>query len=155
VEQIDEEGRRIGMVTVERNPRWIPAVLQKGISPLMQQGMLFRRDWVTRLGGFDLRYRLCADLDFWLRARAAGAGFRYYPVHVAQFRLRRGQLSSDTDCTILEQDSIVRRHFPEQLPAWRRHVAGWRYRFHNLPRYLERFRTHGVRSSYEMLEPSP
>lgn len=154
VEQIDETGRHIGMVTVERNPRWIPALLQEGISPVMQQGMLFRRDWVSRLGGFDLRYRLCADLDFWLRARATGAKFRYYPVRVAQFRLRNGQLSADTDCTILEQDTIVRRHFPEQLPAWRRHVACWRYRLHNLPRYLHRIRHHGARTSYEMLQPS-
>jgi GT2 family glycosyltransferase len=155
VELIDETGRNIGTVTVEPNPRWIPALLQEGISPVMQQGMLFHRDCVARLGGFDTRYRLCADLDFWLRARAAGERFRYYPVRVAQFRLRQGQLSGNTGCTILEQDSIVRRYFPEQLPAWRRHVACWRYRLHNLPRYLQRIRRHGVRTSYQMLDSKP
>ncbi len=155
VELIDEAGGHVGLVTVERNPGWIPALLQEGISPVMQQGMLFHRACVTRLGGFDTRYRLCADLDFWLRARAAGERFRYYPVPVAQFRLRRGQLSGNTARTILEQDSIVRRHFPDQLPAWRRHVACWRYRLHNFPRYLERIRSRGFRTSYRMLEPSP
>ncbi|HET7535294.1 MAG TPA: glycosyltransferase [Candidatus Didemnitutus sp.] len=156
VELIDESGRHLGVVTVEPNPRWIPALLQEGISPVMQQGMLFHRDCVTRLGGFDTRYRLCADLDFWLRARAAGEPFRYYDLPVAQFRLRRGQLSSNTARTILEQDSIVRRHFPEQLPAWRRQVARWRYRIHNFPRYLERTRrARSLRTSYQMLEHRP
>jgi hypothetical protein len=155
VELVDEAGTHIGLVTVERNPGWIPALLQEGISPVMQQGMLFHRDCVTRLGGFDTRYRLCADLDFWLRARGAGERFRYYPVEVAQFRLRRGQLSGNTARTILEQDSIVRRHFPDQLPAWRRHVACWRYRWHNLPRYLDRLRTRGLRTSYQVLEHTP
>ena len=72
VELIDGNGRRVGVSTVTPDPRWIPALMQAHISPLMQQGMLFRRDCVMRLRQFDLRYRLCADLDFWLRACAAG-----------------------------------------------------------------------------------
>jgi len=152
VEQIDEAGSRVGEVTVEDDPNWIPALLQQGISPAMQQGMLFRRDCVAKLQGFDTRYRLCADLDFWLRARAAGLRFRYYPVAVAQFRLRAGQLSGDTSLTRREQSEIVRRHFPARLPAWRRHLAHVRYRLHNLPRYLERLRRHGPRTSYQMLQ---
>jgi glycosyltransferase involved in cell wall biosynthesis len=154
VEQIDESGRRVGEVTVARNPDWIPALLQQGISPLMQQGMLFHRECVTRRQGFDTRYRLCADLDFWLRACAAGERFRYYAVPVAQFRLRAGQLSGNTALTEQEQTHIVRRHFPARLPAWRRHLASLRYRLHNLPRYLERLRLHGPRTSYRMLQHS-
>ena len=72
VEMIDEAGRRLGLTTVERDARWIPALLQQDISPLMQQGMLFHHECVARLQGFDTRYSLCADLDFWLRACAAG-----------------------------------------------------------------------------------
>lgn len=152
VQLIDEDDRPLGRITVAPNPRWIPALLQQGISPVMQQGMLFHRDTVARLRGFDLRYRLCADLDFWLRACANGDRLQYYPAPVAQFRLRRGQISGDTSQTEREQDEIVHRLFPDRLPAWQRRVTQLRYRCHNLPRYLERFRTRGVRTSYQMLQ---
>jgi GT2 family glycosyltransferase len=149
---IGEDDRAISLVTTERDPAWIPALLQQGISPLMQQGMLFRRDIVRRLGGFDLRYRLCADLDFWLRAYTAGAKFRYYPKRVAQFRLRAGQLSGNTAATRHEQDEIVKRHLPVQIAPWNVRLARWRYRACNLPRYLQRTRARGFHTSYQLLQ---
>jgi GT2 family glycosyltransferase len=152
VELVDEGGARISRITIERTPSWLPALLQQGISPLMQQGMLFRRAVVSRLRGFDLHYRLCADLDFWLRAYVGGARFRSHRFHVAQFRLRRGQLSGNTAMTEREQTAIVAKHLPHPVPALRRQVARWRYRFYNLPRYVARLRTRGFHTSYELLE---
>jgi len=152
VELIDEGGRCISRITIERNPAWIPALLQQGISPLMQQGMLFRRTVVNRLRGFDTRYRLCADLDFWLRAYVHRARFHYHPQRVAQFRLRPGQLSGNTLITDREQRVIVSRHLPELLPAFKRRVACWRYRWCNLPRYVARVRSRGFQTSYELLQ---
>lgn len=151
VDLIDENDRVLSQVTVERTPEWIPALLQQGISPLMQQGMLFRRGLVRRLGGFDLRYRLCADLDFWLRAYVGRAGFRHFPVRIAQFRLRGGQLSGHTAETEREQAEIVRRHLPAPVSMPRRQWARWRYRACNLPRYVERVRARGWRTSYRLL----
>jgi glycosyltransferase involved in cell wall biosynthesis len=151
VDLIDENDRVLSQVTVERAPAWIPALLQQGISPLMQQGMLFQRGLVRRIGDFDLRYRLCADLDFWLRAYVAGAGFRHFPVRVAQFRLRSGQLSGNTADTTREQAEIVRRHLPVPVSAPRREFARWRYRLGNLPRYVDRVRARGWRTSYQLL----
>src|SRR5690606_24365920 len=122
------------------------------ISPLMQQGMLFRRDVVNRLGGFDLRYRLCADLDFWLRAYANGARFAYESECVAQFRLRDGQLSGNTNLTQKEQDNIVARHLPARSSKFQRVLTKAAYRTYDLPRYLERFRKRGMHTSYALLE---
>ncbi len=155
VELVEESGARIGIVTSTPFPSWIPALLRQGISPLMQQGMLFRRDLVKRLGGFDLRYRLCADLDFWLRAYAEKNRFRRAPLRVAQFRLRGGQLSGDTRLTIAEQESIVSRHLPRQLSAPRLWLIRLGYRVFNLPRYLARIRRRGFRTSYALLQPNP
>ncbi len=152
VELVDEEGARISRITTAENPEWIPALLHQGISPLMQQGMAFRRDVVDRLGGFDLRFRLCADLDFWLRAYAGGEPFRYHPECVAQFRLRNGQLSSDTNVTKFEQDTIVARHLPWKSSYFSRLTTRLLYRAYNLPRYVERFRTRGLRTSYTLLQ---
>ncbi len=152
VDLIDSRSRVLSRVTVESDPAWFPALLQQGISPLMQQGMLLRRDTVHRLGGFNPRYRLCADLDLWLRAYVAGAGFRYHPVRVAQFRLRGGQLSGATAVTEREQAEIVRRHLPQAVAAPRKKFARWRYRLCNLPRYLARVRSRGWRTSYQLLQ---
>jgi GT2 family glycosyltransferase len=152
VELIDEDGRCVSRITTERNSTWIPALLQQGISPLMQQGMLFRRALVERLKGFDTRYRLCADLDFWVRAYAGGAKFRSHRARVAQFRLRRGQLSGNTSVTEFEQSDIVARHLPRKVTPVVRGFARVRYRWCNLPRYVARFWSRGFQTSYELLE---
>ena len=152
VAAVDGDSRPISLVTVESDPAWIPALLQQGISPLMQQGLVMHRSVVQRLAAFDLRYRLCADLDFWLRAYAGGAAFRYYPMRLAQFRIHVGQLSGATAVTQREQAEIVRRHLPETVPAGRRRFACWRYRARNLPRYLARVRRRGWTTSYQLLQ---
>jgi hypothetical protein len=151
VRVIDEGGRPISLLTTENSPRFIPSLLRGGISPLNQQGMLFRRDVVRELGEFNTKYRICADLDFWARALAAGHRFRYYPVEVGRFRIRRGQISGDVNLTIREQDEIARRLFPEAGGALGRFVAKWRYRLRNLPRYVARSRTVGWTSSNRIL----
>jgi hypothetical protein len=152
VDLIDEAGQGLARITVEPDPARIGPLLQQGISPLMQQGMLFHRRVVDALRAFDVRYRLCADLDFWLRAFAAGYPFRYYPERVAQFRLRAGQLSGSTAVTQREQDEIVRRHLPVRASSGELRRARWHFRWHNLPRYLERIRARGFKRSYALLE---
>lgn len=149
---IEPDGQPLYRITTETSPRWIAALLQQGISPLMQQGMLFRRDVVSQLGRFDQRYRLCADLDFWLRAYAAGFRFRHCGRTVAAFRLRPGQLSHDTARTDLEQSNIVERHLVAPISPLSQRVARWRYRLCNFPRYAARFRRRGFVTSYELLE---
>jgi Glycosyltransferase like family 2 len=151
VRVIDDSGQTISFLTTENSPRFIPALLRAGISPLNQQGMLFRRSVVRELGEFNPKYRICADLDFWARALAAGHRFRYYPVEVGRFRMRRGQISGDVDLTIREQDEIARRLFPNAGGALNRLVAKWRYRIRNLPRYIARSRRVGLVSSNHML----
>ena len=152
VELIDENGRCVSRITTERSATWIPALLQQGISPLMQQGMLFRRTIVERLKGFDTRYRLCADLDFWVRAYADGATFRSHRLRVAQFRLRPGQLSGNTSITEFEQSDIVARHLPRKVTPVIRGLARMRYRCCNMPRYVARFWSRGFQTSYELLK---
>ncbi len=151
VRVIDEGGGTISLLTTENSPRFIPALLRAGISPLNQQGMLFRRDVVQELKEFNTKYRICADLDFWARALAAGHRFRYYPLEVGHFRIRRGQISGDVNLTIREQDEIARRLFPSAGDTLGRLLAKWRYRVCNLPRYLARSRTVGWVSSNDIL----
>ena len=151
VRLIIDDGTPISLITTEKNPRYFAPLLQQGISPLNQQGMLFRSDVVRDLKGFDLRYRLCADLDFWLRAHAAGYAFRHYPLEVGKFRIRAGQLSGNVALTIREQEDVVMRLFPQRASALWLRWARWRYRLHNLSRYLERRRLAGWSTSNTLL----
>jgi hypothetical protein len=151
VRLIDEKSHPVNYVTTEPTPRFIPAILQQGMSPLNQQGMLFHRSVVEKLGGFDIRYKLCADLDFWVRAYAAGFSFRYYPIEVGRFRVRAGQLSGDVQLTRREQAEIVRRHFPPTRSRLALACIRFRYRLLNAPKYLTRIVTAGWKTSDQLL----
>ena len=140
---VDARGGSLGRMTVEADPRRIPALLQGGISPLGQQGMLFARDTVRALNEYRLEFRLCADLDFWARALAAGHRFVYYPWTVGRFRIQPGQLSGDVTLTRREQDRVTRESFPAPVGALPRRLARWNYRLRNAPRYVERWRAVG------------
>jgi GT2 family glycosyltransferase len=151
VRLINERSQTLSWITNETTPRYLPAILQNGMSPLNQQGMLFHREVLERLNEFDQRYRLCADLDFWVRAYTEGFCFRYYPIEVGQFRLRRGQLSGNVLLTQREQEDIVRRHFPKRSPGWLLLLLRIRYRLCNATRYLERLRSVGWKKSCDVL----
>lgn len=148
---MDAAGEPLGRMTVESDPRRIPALLQQGISPLGQQGMLFGEPVVRALGGYRLEYKLCADLDFWARALAAGFRFVYYPWTVGRFRIQAGQLSGDVALTRREQNAITARSFPAPTPALAQRWARLRYRLGNAPRYLERMRAVGFATSDQIL----
>ncbi len=140
---IDGAGRSLGRMTIEGDARRIPALLQGGISPLGQQGMLFGEPVVRALGGYQLDFKLCADLDFWARALAAKFRFVYYPWTVGCFRIQPGQLSGDVSVTKREQDRITNECFPERAGLLARRFARWNYRLRNAPRYVERWRAVG------------
>jgi hypothetical protein len=148
---IDDEGQTISFLPLERNLAHIPPLLRAGISPLNQQGMLFHRSIVTELAAFDLRYRICADLDFWARALAAGHRFRNYRIEVGRFRVRRGQISGDVKLTAREQDEIACRLFPDAGGKWQRAWAKVWFRWNNLRCYAARIRKVGWLSSEQLL----
>lgn len=148
---IDTAGRPLGRMTLEPDPRRIPALLQQGISPLGQQGMVFGEPVVRALGGYRLDFKLCADLDFWPRALAAGFRFVYHPWTVGQFRIQPGQLSGDVALTRREQDAITAESFPAPASGLERRLTRLRYRLWNAPRYLERMRAVGFATSNQVL----
>ena len=46
-----------------------------------------RRTLLERLGGFDVQWPICADLDFFLRAKESGAVFRFVDREITDFAL--------------------------------------------------------------------
>ena len=152
VRTVGGDGGSLGCMTVESNPRYFPALLQGGISPLGQQGMVFGAPVVRALGGYDGSYSVCADLDFWVRAYVRGFAFRYYPLEVGGFRVRQGQISGAVSLLREQMADITRRHFPAPLPTAAKRFARWRYRCRNLPRYVARLRVVGFARSLDVLQ---
>lgn len=58
-----------------------------GGARIFHPAAFIRRELLARLGGFDATYLICADLDFFLRARAAGAHFVHIDVPLTNFSL--------------------------------------------------------------------
>ena len=152
ITNIDQAGRKLMEMTVGPNPRQYPALLQVGISPTGQQGMLFGRQVVEAIGGYSTQYKICGDLDYWCRAMAAGFRFRFYPVEAGRFRLHAGQISGDVATLRHELKQIVRIHFPRQIPLLQKKVAKATYRLYNARRYLQRIVTLGFKNGYQILQ---
>ena len=151
VRNIDEAGNSLGLQSVERSPAFFRALLFASVSLFTQQGSLVSRRVVLGMKGFDASYKLCADLDLWVRTLVAGHRHRYYACEVAQFRLRRGQASHDLQLRRAERARILRQ-LPGKAPgALARRLAHLQFYFRNLPRYVARIRTAGWRRSDRLL----
>ena len=114
--------------------------------------MVFGATVVRALGGYNRRYRICADLDFWTRAHALGFPFDYYPLEVGRFRIRPGQISGDVSVLRAQVEEITRAHYPTPVSPATKRFARLRYRWCNLPRYLGRLRSVGLANSLDVLQ---
>ena len=148
VRLIDGSGRRIGELPVARRGTDVGALWARGIIPFAQPGTVIRRRIWDKVGGFDLSYRNAGDLDFFVRAHAAGARFAFVDAEVAAFRLSAGQLSKRR--TEVEAESArALRIIPKQSASL---AALWRFRRGNLGVYFERIRRHGWVSMRELYD---
>jgi glycosyltransferase involved in cell wall biosynthesis len=91
-----------------------PAVARRqlavGTMPFVQPAAVFRREVFERLGGFDERFRMIADYDFF--ARASAAGFRFGRVGgrpIAAFRVHGRQLSTAGRVDVEREQAARRR----------------------------------------------
>ncbi|ATC62591.1 hypothetical protein CMV30_00595 [Nibricoccus aquaticus] len=151
VAMIDEDGKRHGLISVEKSSRRFVALLHAGINPVSQLGMVFGRDLVSECGGFRPEWRLCGDQEFWLRALKSGYSFNYFEGEVGCFRLRPGQLSADTARMQEEMRRVTLSHFPERPSALDIFSATWKFRLGNMPRRIRRMLATGFRSNAAML----
>jgi len=145
-------GKDLGGLAVARSAADLIPLVQSGISPLNQQGLLAPRVWVERLGQLREEFRICADLDFWLRAASAGARFECSPEIVAVFRLRAGQISGDVPRHVEEFSQVVRIAAPSSHGGLRRFVARARFRLGNAAVYAGRVRHSGWRGGLALLQ---
>ncbi|CAN5190609.1 N/A [soil metagenome] len=146
VKWIDENGASLGRMPLEKNRHHVGYAMKLGLAPLTQQGALVSRSLYDSLGGFDTRFRLAADFDFWARAFVAGASFRYYPLPVARWRIHGLQASADRSAAYRDA-AMIAAALPVRASRWRRKWEYLRFRLLNAGRYLERRRITGKWSS--------
>lgn len=66
-----------------------------GVIMFTQQASLFRSSMFIELQGFDLKYKLISDSDFWIRAIEKNYKFYYYNKVCSCYTIQENQLSSD------------------------------------------------------------
>ena len=78
---------------------------------LLQPAVFWRRGLFDQLGGFDTSMRFVADLDFWLRAAAAGAAIGHVDEVLAVERSHEDRLSTASRDAMDEEEARMRaRH---------------------------------------------
>jgi glycosyltransferase involved in cell wall biosynthesis len=76
---------------------------------LCHQAVFVRRSMFERYGGFDERYRICADHEFFVRALHKGATLQHVPRVIAEFELG-GASGQEPEANIAESKDIIRRY---------------------------------------------
>jgi GT2 family glycosyltransferase len=138
VDFIDSRGRFLHTWR-SASPKTLLHLYRCGLSPLLQQGTIFRKEMFESLGGFDETYAYVADADFWWRALNAGWRFvRCNSEPRAAFRLHSRQLSfRDRNQMAAEHKALNTNHEISPNPCYRFLLTA-RYRLSNLDAYFTR-----------------
>jgi cellulose synthase/poly-beta-1,6-N-acetylglucosamine synthase-like glycosyltransferase len=88
----------------------------------VQPEVFFRRSLWEKVNGFDTRWHLAFDYDFWVRCILAGARVAHIPEVLARFRLHSSQKSTASERAADEMRAIVRSHLDggAAIGAWNR-----------------------------------
>ena len=88
----------------------------------VQPEVFFRRSLWEKVNGFDTRWNLAFDYDFWVRCIIAGARTAHIPEVLARFRIHPAQKSSAMEKVADEIRAIVLRHLDARAPIgfWKR-----------------------------------
>ncbi len=115
---IDAQGRAIGPAPFLADPALAVKTL-RAQEPFVQPAAFVRRALIDRIGPFDPRFGLAYDVEFWLRAIAAGAKLRAIEPVLAHKRIHADALTKllpgvrAMDCA-----RAVRAHLGAAGPAW-------------------------------------
>ena len=81
---------------------------------LCHQGVFAHKRLFERFGSFDLKYRLCADFDWFLRVLRGGARYRYLDLDVSIFT--RGGAHEKSLARMYREKALIRRKYVSLVP---------------------------------------
>lgn len=118
VQYIDPAGRILGENVATPASLEVTGLLLQ--NPIIVSGILLRRPWLERVGGFAASrvYDACGDWDLWLRLRAAGCQFGWMERAVVAYRVHPGQMSGNAGQMRTAALAVLDRFFKQpDLPA--------------------------------------
>ncbi len=114
VEVVFGDGMKVDEPSGVQRLRLFPpfdAISLANYESIMQPAVFWRRSLFERIGGFDSTLRFVADLDYWLRAAAAGARIEHVNEVIAIERIHEARLSSAQKDRMADEDRAMRaRH---------------------------------------------
>jgi hypothetical protein len=141
---INQRGDPLAVSACSPRYRAFPLLASRGIPLFTQQAVLFRSDLFFKLGGFDEKYRLVADTEYWIRAILSGAKCKFVDSVCAAYRLQPGQLSGNTTLQLAETDAMLKQHVLDgnRVAAKIEEIL---FKAYNIPVYLNRiYQTKGA-----------
>lgn len=110
----------------------------------MHAAVMYRRDRIAELGGFDHQLRACEDYDLYLRmTRSYHVGSS--PRYLADYRHHNCNMSRDLPLMLSSALEVLRRQWPyvaknpERQAAYQRGIHGWK--LHYVEKYADRVRS--------------
>jgi GT2 family glycosyltransferase len=135
---VDYQGRFLYSFCSARPALLVP-LFRRGIFGFAQQAAIFRSSVYQALNGFDEKYSLSSDADFYSRALLLNIGFSRLPgAPVASFRLHANQLTNTMSEAMEKEKTAIRSLFCPARPL-ADGLAVLRWRVNNLPNYSIRF----------------
>ena len=93
--------------------------------PFIVNAVLVRREWLSRVGGFDPALRRVEDRDLWLRLAYHGCRMAWSPDIVCVYRMREGQMVRDGRSQKENTLAVLEKFFAQpDLPASLRQEHG-------------------------------
>jgi hypothetical protein len=83
---LDRGGREIGFDTLPAEHAMLAARMYKQ-SPFYHPSVMYRRRWIERMGGYDVRLRRAEDQDLWLRGYRSSV-YANLQVPLIKYRVR-------------------------------------------------------------------
>lgn len=152
VRLIDENGGRLGGITVSRFPAHNRVLYALRLEPVYQHGTVVTRAAWERVGPFDATFRLCGDSEFLARLCVAGVRAEHVGCEAAAFRLRRGQLTKNRDAMEAERAKVdANLRLLCGVPVVRKVWVRVGFRVANTALYAERMWRHGFKRFDEVL----
>jgi glycosyltransferase involved in cell wall biosynthesis len=130
-----------------------PLSLHDGRIVIQPSTVVLQREVITRYGGFNPRFPICNDLEFWFRIAKNGCRFAYTGAITCDYRKHATALSKRGADLVAECAEIHRLHRDWAIvPAAQRRRELWRHH-RNAAKML--FRSHPLRSLSLMWRGNP
>ena len=92
-----DDGKLVCVRRLDKHGEALVADFYLNDGPIFPSAVILRRDVYDRIGGFDERFRMAEDTDYWLRVALAGYRFRHVPGGLLCRRRHEGNLTHDLE----------------------------------------------------------